>query len=171
MLFCSHAAQVERWEQAVNQLVLLCTFVLAGCGTSAEMPDELVGNGLPPAPWDSIVGQINEPHVEIGGSDELSGVTGGLLLPEGRVPGSRTVAYLSQLLVDTRCNVWLGEYRGAGYPARRWLVLDSAGEFRGSVIAPPDYTLMDIDDERVLVKRSDSLGQQRVYLATLRFLR
>lgn len=30
---------------------------------------------------------------------------------------------------------------------------------------------MDIDDERVLVKRSDSLGQQRVYLATLRFLR
>jgi hypothetical protein len=68
----------------------------------------------------------------------------------------------SEFIVDSKANIWVGEYRKPGDQQPRWLVFDRAGALLGTVETPPRFRIYQIGADFVLGRWSDALDVEHV---------
>ena len=85
---------------------------------------------------------------------------------EMTLPGTRP-AY-SELMIDAADNLWVREFNPIRDAAQQWLVFDTDGVWLGRLMFPPQYTVLEILDDRVVGVERDDLDVERVVVYEIR---
>lgn len=83
------------------------------------------------------------------------------------VPVPQTKSAFGRLLTDTQGNLWLSEYAQYLQDPERWWIIDINEGTVATVTLPPQSALLDIREDRLLVRRKDALERETLQILRL----